>query len=77
MKAMDELVKMKNSKEYQDPGQMTKVDAVLLQDVLSSISAPTVVLKLDIEGYECKVGLTSHFFSASDIHTGCFFTGPP
>ena len=67
MKAMDELMKMKNSKEYQDSGQMTKVDAVLLQDVLSSISAPTVVLKLDIEGYECKVDLISNSFSAFEI----------
>ena len=31
------------------------VQAVLLQDILSSISASTVVLKMDIEGYECKV----------------------
>ena len=30
-------------------------NAVLLQDVLNSISSPTVVLKMDIEGYECKV----------------------
>ena len=67
MKAMDELMKMEKTKEYQDPGQMTKVDAVLLQDVLSSISAPTVVLKLDIEGYECKVDLISNFFSAFEI----------
>ena len=67
MKAKDELMKIKKTKEYQDLGQMTKVDAVLLQDVLSSISAPTVVLKLDIEGYECKVDLISHFFSAFEI----------
>ena len=63
MKTMDELMKMKKTKEYQDLGQMTKVDAVLLLDVLSSISAPTVILKLDIEGYECKVGLISHLSS--------------
>ena len=31
------------------------VQAVLLQDILSSISASTVVLKMDIEGYECMV----------------------
>ena len=31
------------------------MNAVLLQDLLSSISSPTVVLKMDIEGYECKV----------------------
>ena len=31
------------------------VQAVLLQDILSSISASTVVLKMDIQGYECKV----------------------
>ena len=31
------------------------VQAVPLQDILSSITSPTVVMKLDIEGYECKV----------------------
>ena len=31
------------------------VQAVLLQDIFSSISASTVVLKMDIQGYECKV----------------------
>ena len=34
-----------------------KVHAVLLEDILSTISTPTVVLKMDIEGYECKVVL--------------------
>ena len=31
--------------------------AVLLQDIILSISSPTVVMKMDIEGYECKVHL--------------------
>ena len=35
--------------------QSDSVNAILLQDILSSISSATVVLKLDIEGYECKV----------------------
>ena len=29
--------------------------AVPLQDILSSITSPTVVMKIDVEGYECKV----------------------
>ena len=31
------------------------VPAVLLRDILSSISSNTVILKLDVQGYECKV----------------------
>ena len=31
------------------------VPAVLLQDILSSISSNTVILKLDVQGYECRV----------------------
>ena len=31
------------------------VPAVLLQDILSSIPSNTVILKLDVQGYECKV----------------------
>ena len=37
------------------PKAQEGVNAVLLQDILSSISSTTVVLKMDIEGYECKV----------------------
>ena len=33
------------------------VDAVLLQDILASVSSHSVVIKMDIEGYECKVHL--------------------
>ena len=31
--------------------------AVLLQDILASVSSHSVVIKMDIEGYECKVHL--------------------
>ena len=31
------------------------VPAILLQDILSSISSNTVILKLDVQGYECRV----------------------
>jgi FkbM family methyltransferase len=34
--------------------KMEGVPAVLLQDILSSISSNTVVLKLDVQGYECR-----------------------
>lgn len=34
---------------------MEGVPAVLLQDILSSISSNNVILKLDVQGYECKV----------------------
>ena len=52
----DELEKMARSKERETrPSAREGVNAVLLQDLLSSISSPTVVLKIDIEGYECKV----------------------
>ena len=36
-------------------GLQAGVDAVLLQDILSSVSSHSVVIKMDIEGYECKV----------------------
>ena len=36
-------------------GLQDGVDAVLLQDILSSVSSHSVVIKMDIEGYECKV----------------------
>ena len=53
MLGKDELGKM--SKETRLSAEETAVNAVVLQDLLSSISSPTVVLKMDIEGYECKV----------------------
>ena len=66
MLGKDELEKMTRSKEKKTrlnarEGNKTRptvregVNAVLLQDILSSISSTTVVLKMDIEGYECKV----------------------
>ena len=56
MLGKDELEKMARSKEKKTrPRAQEGVNAVLLQDLLSSISSPTVVLKIDIEGYECKV----------------------
>ena len=43
------------SEKMARPSAQEGVNAVLLQDLLSSILSPTVVLKMDIEGYECKV----------------------
>ena len=60
MKEKDELMKIKNTKENRSKMNTSaekRVHAVLLEDILSTISTPTVVLKMDIEGYECKVVL--------------------
>ena len=60
MKEKDELMKIKSTKENLSKMKTSaeiKVHAVLLEDILSTISTPTVVLKMDIEGYECKVVL--------------------
>ena len=54
----DELIRMKMSEEQLDKKKILHqegVKAVLLQDILSSISPTTIILKIDIEGYECKV----------------------
>ena len=45
----DELKTVRGEKK------MEGVPAVLLQDILSSISSNTVILKLDVQGYECRV----------------------
>ena len=56
MLGKDELDKMARSKEKKIRQRAEEgVNAILLQDILSSISSTTVVLKMDIEGYECKV----------------------
>ena len=60
MKEKDELVKIKNTKENRSKMKTSaekRINAVILEDILSTISTPTVVLKMDIEGYECKVVL--------------------
>ena len=36
------------------------VQSVLLEDVLRVIRADTIVLKIDVEGYECKVGAVQY-----------------
>ena len=36
--------------------RIMEVQAITLQDVISTITASTIILKMDIEGYECKVG---------------------
>ena len=56
----DELMKIKEGQQLQLEGKkivkLEAVNAVLLQDILSSITPTTIILKIDIEGYECKVG---------------------
>ena len=44
-----------SKEEKENTKQSAAVNAILLQDILSSVSSTTVVLKMDIEGYECKV----------------------
>ena len=55
MVGKEELEKLARSKEKTGPSSQEGVNAIPLQDLLSSISSPTVVMKMDIEGYECKV----------------------
>ena len=50
MKTPDEMESMPRA------NRTGEVQAVTLQDVFSIISASTIILKMDIEGYECKVG---------------------
>ena len=54
----DELMKMTEGQllEGKKVVKLEAVNAVLLQDILSSITPTTIILKIDIEGYECKVG---------------------
>ena len=55
----DELMKMPEEQLQLEGKKIVKleaVNAVLLQDILSSITPTTIILKIDIEGYECKVG---------------------
>ena len=59
MVGKEELEKLARSKEKTGPSSQEGVNAIPLQDLLSSISSPTVVMKMDIEGYECKVNFSS------------------
>ena len=55
----DELMKMTEGQlqlEGKKIAKLEAVNAVLLQDILLSITPTTIILKIDIEGYECKVG---------------------
>ena len=55
----DELMKMTEGQLQLEGKKIVKleaVNAVLLQDIFLSISSTTIILKIDIEGYECKVG---------------------
>ena len=49
-----------SEQEKEKTRQSDSVNAILLQDILSSISSSTVVLKMDIEGYECKVNRSNY-----------------
>ena len=42
------------------PTMQPPVQSVLLEDVLRVIRADTIVLKIDVEGYECKVGAVQY-----------------
>jgi hypothetical protein len=46
------------SKHVPDP-----VDVVLLEDVLATVTSKTAIIKIDVQGYECKVKKLNHIFS--------------
>ena len=55
----DELMKLAEGQLQLEGKKIVKleaVNAVLLQDIFLSIAQTTIILKIDIEGYECKVG---------------------
>jgi hypothetical protein len=45
------------SKHVPDP-----VDVVLLEDVLGTVTSRTAIIKIDVQGYECKVKKPIHNF---------------
>jgi hypothetical protein len=45
------------SKHVPDP-----VDVILLEDVLATVTSRTAIIKIDVQGYECKVKKLNHNF---------------
>ena len=53
---------MKSLEELRALGEEAEgVEAVTLKDILDTVPGNTVIIKLDIEGFECKV-IQSHCF---------------
>jgi hypothetical protein len=46
------------SKHVPDP-----VDVILLEDVLATVTSRTAIIKIDVQGYECKVKKLIYNFS--------------
>ncbi len=50
------------------------VDIVLLEDVLATVTTKTAIIKIDVEGYECKVRKKSvHPFETNFSYVNMFF----
>jgi hypothetical protein len=50
------------------------VDIVLLEDVLATVTTKTAIIKIDVEGYECKVRKKSvHPFATNFSYVNMFF----
>ena len=44
------------------------IKSVKVEDVLKVIDADIIIMKIDIEGYECKVYVSIKIFENGDIH---------
>ena len=50
MKTLEELEALNMTGSLGEP-----VHAVRIEDILDTVSSKTVIMKIDVEGYECKV----------------------
>ena len=57
MKTLEEMDNLPDAK------RMIEVEAITLQEVFPTISSDTIIIKMDIEGYECKVGRSTTPFT--------------
>ena len=46
------------------------LNSLKLEDIINYIQSDIVILKIDVEGYECKVSCVSYAQSASDLCPG-------
>ena len=71
---------MKTLQELRDLGKEVvgvethSVEAVTLKEILDTLPDPTVIIKLDIEGFECKV-LSSCWFRDLPLLRRCLLFG--
>ena len=57
MKTWQEVQSLTANSTKSSTGDLVATTSVTLMDLLHSIPAQTVIVKLDIEGFECKVGV--------------------